>query len=523
MKEEMFEFDRNKVWRLVERPKNHPVIGVKWVYRNKMDEDGNVIRNKARLVMKGYCQQEGIDYEETFAPVARLESVRIFSAYAAHKNIEVYQMDVKCAFLNGELEEPVYVEQPPGFVGIDRPYDVYVLDKAVYGLKQAPRAWYGTLTDFLKSAGYKQGSVDPTLFKKKDGDHLMLVQIYVDDIIFGSTSPTLTTQFEALMKSKFQMSMMGKLHFFLGLNIQQNPEGIFINQEAYTRKLLTRFGLDNCHKAKVPMCHGTRLDPSLDSPSVDISLYRSMIGSLLYLTASRPDIMFAVCYCARYQANPREPHMTAVKHIFRYLKRAPSLGLWYPAESSFNLYAYTDADLGGCYIDRKSTSGGCQFLGGKLVSWQSKKQTSVSLSTAEAEYIASAACCSQVIWMQSQLRDYGYNMRKVPMFCDSTSAMRICHNPVQHSKTKHISLRYHFINDHVENGDIELHFVHTQGQLADIFTKALDESAFVNILHGLGMMEMATDDRLPRMIEESNIEEEPDASPSEPKEASHPT
>ena len=230
----------------------------------------------------------------------------------------------------------------------------------------------------------------------------MLVQIYVDDIIFGSTDPALSKEFESLMRSQFEMSMMGKLNFFLGLNVKQTHEGIFINQEAYTRKLLSRFGMDKCTNARVPMAHGTKLGPCLDTPAVDITNYRSMVGSLLYLTASRPDIMFSVCYCARFQANPREPHLTAVKTILRYLHKTPSLGLWYPAETPFFLHAFSDADLGGCNLDRKSTSGGCQFLGGKLVSWQSKKQTSVSISTAEAEYIAAAACCSQVIWMQNQ-------------------------------------------------------------------------------------------------------------------------
>ena len=209
----------------------------------------------------------------------------------------------------------------------------------------------------------------------------------------------------------------------------------------------------------------------------------------MYLTASRPDIMFYVCYCARFQANPREPHMLAVKNILRYLKRTTSLGLWYPSNSGFFVQAYSDADLGGCGLDRKSTTGGCQFLDGKLVSWQSKKQTCVSLSTAEAEYIAAASCTSQVIWIQSQLRDYGLNMKKIPLYCDSESAIRICHNPVQHSKTKHIALRYHFIKDHVEDGNVEVHFVRTTDQLADVFTKALPEASFNKILQGLGMME----------------------------------
>jgi len=228
MQAELNEFERNKVWRLVERPRSDALVGTRWLFGNKTDKEGNVIRNKARLVVKGYCQQEGIDYDETFAPVARIESVRIFLAYAAHKRMQVYQMDVRCAFLNGELEEIVYVEQPPSFIDPKYPNHCYYLEKVVYGLKQAPRAWYETLTRFLKSAGFKQGCVDPTLLRRKRGDHLILVQIYVDDIIFGSTNHSMTKEFEELMKSKFEMSMMGKLHFFLGLEINQSSEGIFI-------------------------------------------------------------------------------------------------------------------------------------------------------------------------------------------------------------------------------------------------------------------------------------------------------
>ncbi|KAL4573963.1 hypothetical protein LXL04_020785 [Taraxacum kok-saghyz] len=426
MQAELAEFKRNKVWRLIPTPPDVSVVGLKWVFRNKLDKEGNVVRNKARLVVNGYCQQEGIDYEETFAPVAGLEAFRIFLAYAAHKNFDVFQMDVKCAFLNGELEETVYVEQPPGF--------------------QPPRAWYETLTKFLKLSKFKQGAVDPTLFRKNVGNDLMLVQIYVDDIIFGSTNPTLTDKFRTLMESKFEMSSMGKINFFLGLNIRQSQEGIFINQESFTKKLLEKFGMEKGSRIKVPMAFGTRLYPSPEQPAADQTLYRSMIGSLLYLTSSRPDIMFAVCYCARYQSNPRESHMIAVKNIFRYLRHTTSLGIWYPANSGFFVQSYSDADLGGCYLDRKSTSCGCQFLDGKLM----------------------------------------------PLYCDSESAIRIIHNLVQHSKTKHIALRYHFIKDHVEDGNIEIHFVKTTEQLADIFTKALAEPAFQRILQGLGMIDASS-------------------------------
>ncbi|KAJ9545159.1 hypothetical protein OSB04_024866 [Centaurea solstitialis] len=454
------------------------IIKTKWIFRNKKDESGLIVRNKARLVAKGYSQQEGIDYDETFAPVARIEAIRIFLAYAAHKNIKVFQMDVKSAFLNGVLHEEVYIEQPEGFVDPDFPDHVCILDKALYGLKQAPRAWYETLTNHLLSKGFKRGTIDTTLFLKKEGDDLLLVQIYVDDIIFGSTNPELCTKFSKIMETEFEMSMMGELNFFLGIQVKQNPDGIFINQSKYIKDMLKKFNMTDCSPIKTPMPTGNLLGPDLAGKPVDQKIYRSMIGSLLYLTATRPDIMFATCFCARFQANPKESHLAAVKRILRYLKGTPELGLWYPTDSSFELISFTDSDYGGCKLDRKSTSGSCQFLGDKLVSWTSKKQNCVSTSTAEAEYVAAASCCSQVLWMKTQLLDYGYKLKRVPIYCDSESAIAITSNPVQHSKTKHIDIRYHFIKDNVEKGNIEMFFVQTDYQLADLFTKPLDEKRF---------------------------------------------
>ncbi|KAJ9557060.1 hypothetical protein OSB04_011674 [Centaurea solstitialis] len=437
---------------------------------------------------KSYSQQEGTDYDETFAPVARIEAIRIFLAYAAHNNIKVFQMDVKSAFLNGVLHEEVYIEQPEGFVDPDFPDHVCILDKALYGLKQAPRAWYETLTNHLLSKGFKRGSIDTTLFLKKEGDDLLLVQIYVGDIIFGSTNPELCTKFSKIMETEFEMSMMGELNFFLGIQVKQNPDGIFINQSKYIKDMLKKFNMTDCSPIKTPMPTGNLLGPDLAGKSVDQKIYRSIIGSLLYLTATRPDIMFSTCFCARFQANPKESHLAAVKRILRYLKGTAEMGLWYPKDSSFELISFTDSDYGGCKLDRKSTSGSCQFLGDKLVSWTSKKQNCVSTSTAEAEYVAAASCCSQVLWMKTQLLDYGYKLKRVPIYCDSESAIAITSNPVQHSKTKHIDFRYHFIKDNVEKGNIEMFFVQTDYQLADLFTKPLDEKRFNFLVSKLGML-----------------------------------
>ncbi|KAJ9563088.1 hypothetical protein OSB04_008248 [Centaurea solstitialis] len=486
MQEELAEFERNKVWRLVTRPWGKSIIGLKWIFRNKKNENDLIIRNKARLVAKGYRQQEGIDYDETFAPVARIEAIRIFLAYAAHKNMTVYQMDVKCAFLNGVLQEEVYVEQPEGFFDPRYPDHVYVLDKALYGLKQAPKAWYETLTDYLLGVGYKKGTIDPTLFLKKSGSDLIIVQIYVDDIIFASTKPEMCQEFENTMKSQFKMSMMGELTFFLGLQVRQRPDGIFISQAKYVQDLLKRFDFGGSNSAATPMPRNFQLNADSSGKPVDQKTYRAIIGSLLYLTASRPDIVFSTGVCARFQCDPRDSHLSAVKRILRYLKDTPDFGLWYPKDSGFELIAYTDSDHAGCKLNRKSTSGACQFLGDKLVSWSSRKQNCVSLSTAEAEYVAAACCCSQVLWMKTQLADFGYTMQRIPIYCDSKSAIQITANPVQHSRTKHIDIRYHFIKDHVEKGNVELYFVESDYQLADLFTKPFDEKRHFFLLSKCG-------------------------------------
>nr|GFB09070.1 retrovirus-related Pol polyprotein from transposon TNT 1-94 [Tanacetum cinerariifolium] len=299
---------------------------MKWLWKNKRDEENTVIHNKSHHVAKGYAQKEGVDFEESFAPFARLEVVRLFIAYASHKSFTVYQMDVKTTFLYGPLKEEVYVNQPDGFVDLYHLDKVYRLKKALYGLKQAPRAWYDELFNFLVSKGFFKGSIDPTLFISKHGEDILLVQIYVDDIIFGSTNPKLSKQFEKLMYNKFEMSMMGELKFFLGIRIHQSPCGIFINQAKYAQEILVKQGMTSCDSIGTQMAT-KHLDDDLSGTPVDQTKYRSMVGALMYLTASRPDIMHATCYYARYQAKPTEKHLTTVKRIFRYLKDTINMGL----------------------------------------------------------------------------------------------------------------------------------------------------------------------------------------------------
>ncbi|GJU90501.1 retrovirus-related pol polyprotein from transposon TNT 1-94 [Tanacetum coccineum] len=407
MQDELNQFERLQVWELVLRPEGKNIIALKWFWKNKCDAENIVVQNKTRLVAKGYKQEEGIDFEESFAPVAHLEAVRMFIAYAAHKNITIFQMDVKMAFLNGPLKEEVYVSQPEGFIVPEFPDHVYRLKKALYGLKQAPRAWYDKLSSFLIEHGFTKE------FSKR---------------------------FANLMKNNFEMSMMGELKFFLGLQVHQSPRGILISQSQYAIELLKKHGLDECVSMSTPMAT-KRLDADLQGTLTDQTTYRRMIGGLMYLTASRPDIAFATFVCARYQARPTVKHLKEVKRIFRYLRQSYNIGLWYLKDSEFEVITYSDADHAGCKDDCKSTSGGLQFLGGKLVSWSSKKQDCTAMSTAEAKYVSLSACCTQVIWMRTQLLDYGYKYNQILMYCDSKSTIAISCNPIQHSKTKHIDIR----------------------------------------------------------------------------------
>ncbi|WVZ51745.1 hypothetical protein U9M48_002858 [Paspalum notatum var. saurae] len=435
MHEELENFERNHVWDLVEPPPNCRPIGTKWVFKNKQGEDGMVVRNKARLVAQGFCQKEGIDYEETFAPVARLEAIRILIAFAASKGFKLQQMDVKSAFLNGFIEEEVYVRQPPGFESARFPNRVYKLRKALYGLKQAPRAWYARLKSFLLKSGFVMGSVDKTLFLLSRGGDTLIVQIYVDDIIFGGSSHALVSSFAEQMSREFEMSLMGELQFFLGLQIKQGLEGTFVHQAKYTRDILKKFNMGDSKPMTTPMSTNTALDADEDGEAVDQKEFRGMIGSLR--TRRRPGRTFG----------------------------SRVLG----------------CDHAGCQIDRKSTSGTCQLLGTSLASWSSRKQASVSLSTTEAEYISAASCCFQLLWMKATLSDFGLRFGKIPLLVDSTSAISVAKNPVLHSRTKHIDVRFHFLRDHYEKGDIDLVHVASENQLADIFTKPLEFGASVRL------------------------------------------
>ena len=333
----------------------------------------------------------------------------------------------------------------------------------------------------------KEDKLIQHFFKKTLEKNILIVQIYVDDIIFGSTNASLCKEFSKLMQEEFEMSMMGELKFFLGIQINQCKDGVYVHQSKYTKELLKKFKLEDCKEMNTPMHPTCTLSKEDQGSKVDQKLYRGMIGSLLYLTASRPDILFSVCLCARFQSDPRETHLTAVKRIFRYLKGTTNLGLLYKKSLDYKLVGFCDADYAGDRIERKSTSGNCQFLGENLISWASKRQATIALSTAEAEYISAASCCTQLLWMKHQLEDYQITENCIPIYCDNTAAICLSKNPILHSRAKHIEIKHHFIRDYVQKGVLDIQFIDTDHQWADIFTKPLTVERFNFIKKNLNM------------------------------------
>eukprot|EP00253_Pinus_taeda_P030370 PITA_30370 len=426
MDEEMNAIERNKTWDLVELPKGKEVIGVKWVYKTKSNAEGKIERHKARLVVKGYKQKYGRDYEETFAPVARMETVRAVLSIAAQNKWKVCQMDVKSAFLNGVLKEEVYIEQPLGYEKKAQEQKVCRLKKALYGLKQAPRAWYSRIDFYLLE----------NKFDKCNDDYLI-------------------KNFKSVMKEEFEMTDMGFLRYFLGIEVDQNENGIFISQTRYVNEVLGRFDMQECKAAITPTVMGLKLSKEDSNKDFDPSLYKSIVGSLMYLTATRPDIMFVVSLISKFMERPKEAHWQAAKRILRYAKGTKRFGILYNVSEHSDLVGYTDSDWAGSVDDRKITSGYVFHMGSVVISWASKKQSIVALSTAEAEYVAATAAACQAVWMRRMLRSLCREQEKATMiFCDNSSAIALSKNSVFHKRTKHIDTRFHYIRELVNNGEI---------------------------------------------------------------------
>ncbi|KAI5334598.1 hypothetical protein L3X38_024731 [Prunus dulcis] len=466
MEDEITMIEKNNTWELVARPFDKPIIGVKWIYKTKLNLDGSVQKNKARLVAKGYSQKPGIDFNETFAPVARLDTVRALVALAAHKNWKLFQLDVKSAFLNGVLSEEVYVDQPCGFVIQGSEDKVYRLKKALYGLKQAPRAWYEEINSYFTRVGFNRSLSEATLYTKRSSSGILIVSLYVDDIIYTGSSKEMMLEFKNEMMRQYEMTDLGLLHHFLGLGVLQTDTCIFLHQKKYAKTLLDKFGLKDCKSVATPLAVNEKLSKVDGSDLADETLYRQMVGSLLYLTATRPDIMFASSLLARFMHNPSKKHMGTAKRVLRYIQGTISYGIAYEKGKGAVLIGYCDNDWSGSEDDMRSTSGYAFNLGSGVFSWASIKQSSVALSTAEAEYMSAAEATTQAVWLRFVLSDFGEEqVEPTQLLCDNTSAIAISKNPIHHHKTRHINRRFHFIRDALQNGEIDLLYCKTEEQV----------------------------------------------------------
>uniref|UniRef100_A0A2N9EN83 Integrase catalytic domain-containing protein n=1 Tax=Fagus sylvatica TaxID=28930 RepID=A0A2N9EN83_FAGSY len=489
MEEEMHALELNHTWDLIPKPAGTSIVGCRWVFTVKQNPDGTVDRLKTRLVAKGFTQTYGLDYIETFSPVAKLNSIRIIISLAANLDWPLHQLDVKNAFLHGDLTETVYMTQPPGFES--KGECVCHLKKSIYGLKQSPRAWFDKFSKAVVSHGMTRSQADHSVFFKKTRTGIVILVVYVDDIVItGSDKEGIQILINHL-SSSFLTKDLGKLRYFLGIEVARSKAGISLSQRKYTLDILQDTGYLGSKPVATPMEPNLKLMPDEGDFVDDPDTYRRLVGKLIYLTITRPDISYAVSIVSQFMTNPRVPHMNAVIRILKYLKNAPGRGLFYRSSGHLRIEGYTDADWAGSPSDRKSTTGYCTFIGGNLVTWRSKKQSVVARSSAEAEYRAMAHTTCELTWLRTVLQEFGLlTQGPTPLYCDNQAAIHIASNPVFHERTKHIEVDCHFVRSKVESKDIITPFVPSGSQLADIFTKALPKNAIDSICSKLGVIDI---------------------------------
>ena len=480
MKEELDALHKIGTWDLVDLPSGKSTICCKWVYKIKTRSNGTVECYKAHLVSKGFTQEYGIDYEETFAPVARLSSIKSLIAVFAARKWPLFQMDVKNAFLNGELLEEVYMKlpprysHPPGF-----PHKVFRLGRALYGLKQPPRAWFSKFSSTISQHGFSGSSFDTAIFLRRSGQGITILLLYVDDMIITGDDMQGIQDLKHFLSRQFEMKDLGPLNYFLGLEVSSSTDGYYLNQAKYTSDMISRASITDSKIVDTPIEYNCRLNSHDGELLFDATLYRQLVGSLIYLTVTRPDISYAVHVVSQFMAAPRSPYYAVVLRILRYLKGTIFDGLHFSSHSLLTLQAYSDADWAGDPTDRRSTTGYCFLLGDSLISWRSKKQTVVARSNTEAEYRALAATTTELILLCWLLQDLGVDCSAATkLHCDNRSAIQIAHNDVFHERTKHIEIDCHFIRHHLLQGTLTLQSVSFHHQLVDIFTKPLPPGTF---------------------------------------------
>ncbi|GJZ35810.1 zinc finger, CCHC-type containing protein, partial [Tanacetum coccineum] len=491
MEIELDSINKNNTWTLTTLPPNQKAIGLKWVFKTKRDAKGNIIKYKARLVAKGYVQEQGIDFDEVFAPVARIETVRLILALAAYHGWQVHHLDVKSAFLHGELKEEVYVTQPEGFVQQGNSGKVYKLTKALYGLRQAPRAWNVKLDQTLKLLNFKKCNLEQAVYTKRSKTSTLIVGVYVDDLIITGTPRKEIDAFKSQMQEKFEMSDLGLLAYYLGIEVTQTGGEITIKQTGYINKILKDTSMTDSNDTKIPMDPGTKLVKAEDGNSVDATYYRSLIGSLRYLLHTRPDLSYAVGLLSRFMQDPKEIHLKAVKQVIRYIKGTKEHGIIYKKEGGCKITGYSDSSYGINTDQGKGTTGIVFYFGESPITWCTQKQPTVALSSCESEFMAATAAACQALWLKRLLSELtGWEEERITLKVDNVSAIALVRNPVFHGRSKHIDIRYHFIRECVENGHINVEHVSGELQRADILTKALPRLKFVTMRQMLGVQDL---------------------------------
>lgn len=491
--DEIHSIIKNQCWDLVDLPSGVKPIGLKWVFKLKRNSDGSINKHKARLVAKGYVQQHGIDFDEVFAPVARLETIRLLINLAAISGWEIHHLDVKTAFLHGELKETVYVTQPEGFEEKDCEDKVYKLKKALYGLRQAPRAWNEKLNQILKELKFEKCSKEPSVYRKMTSEDKLLIAVYVDDLFVTGTNKNVIESFKEEMSSRFEMSDLGRLTYYLGIEVRQLDGKIMLNQKRYALKILEDAGMRDCNLAHAPMEVGLKLAKSQGEKGIDATKYRKTVGCLRYLLHTRPDLSYCVGVLSRYMQDPKESHGAAIKQCLRYVKGTTSFGLVFEkfAPRVPKLIGYSDASHNIDPDDGRSTAGYIFYLGGGPISWSTHKQQTVAMSSCEAEFMAGTEAAKQAIWLQDLLNEITCQpCEKVSIFLDNKSAIALTKNPVFHGRSKHIHRRYHFIRECVENEQIEVKHVPGEEQKADILTKALGRIKFKEMRDFIGVQDL---------------------------------
>jgi hypothetical protein len=478
------EFDalqRQHTWSLIPPSSDQNLVGCPRVYKIKRNTDGSVSQYKARLVAKGFHQKAGVDFDETFSPVVKPPMVRIILSLAAQNHWPLRQLDVSNTFLHGLLKENVFMAQPFGFVDLAQPSHVCKLHKSLYGLKQAPRAWFERFTSHLLTLGFTASLADASLFVLHTGSTTVYLLLYVDDIIITGNNSTAISDIISQLSIAFELKDLGPLRYFLGLQIDYKKVGLFVHQHKYITDLLHKFQMTDCKAAPTPIATTPPLSTDSNDALCDPTPFRSLVGAFQYATFTRPDITFAVNRVYQFMHKPSIVHFVATKRILRYLKGTLHKGVLFQP-GPLALTAFTDADCAGDPSDRRSTSGVVVFLGHNLITWLAKKQHTVSRSSTESEYRSLATGAAELAWLRQVLCDLKLYLPSAPLiWCDNTSALALASNPMFHGRTKHIEVDYHFVREKVVCGDLLLQFISTHDQLADIFTKALPSTRFLQL------------------------------------------